>query len=39
VLDELVQVAPGYYLGQALLRRGSRAAPRWVCGAYFTLAA
>ena len=39
VLDELVQVTPGYYLGQALLRRGSRARPRWVCGAYFTLAA
>ena len=39
VLDELVQLAPGYYLGQALLRRGSRAAPRWACAAYFTLAA
>jgi hypothetical protein len=34
VLDELVQVAEGYYLGKALLRWGKR----WRCAAYFTLA-
>jgi hypothetical protein len=35
VLDELVQVAPGYYLGKALLRWGKA----WRCAAYFTLEA
>jgi len=46
VLDELVQVDEGYYLGQALLRWGPQgtAGPRgtargWVCAAYFTLEA
>jgi hypothetical protein len=33
VLDELVQVGEGYYLGKALMRWGSR----WRCAAYFTL--
>jgi hypothetical protein len=35
VLDELVQVDDGYYLGKALLRWGAK----WVCAAYFTLEA
>ncbi len=34
VLDELVQVDDGYYLGKALLRRGPG---RYVCAAYFAL--
>ena len=33
VLDELVQIDAGYYLGKALLRRRGR----WVCAAYFAL--
>jgi hypothetical protein len=35
VLDELVQVDDGYYLGQALLRWRKG----WICAAYFTLEA
>lgn len=34
VLDELVQIDDGFYLGKALLRRPGN---RWVCAAYFTL--
>ena len=34
VLDELVQVGEGLYLGKALLRRPEE---RWICAAYFTL--
>ena len=34
VLDELVQVEDGFYLGKALLRRPG---DRWMCAAYFTL--
>lgn len=34
VLDELVQIDDGFYLGKALLRRPG---DRWVCAAYFTL--
>jgi hypothetical protein len=33
VLDELVQIDDGYYLGKALLRFGRR----YICAAYFTL--
>ncbi len=34
VLDELVQIDDGFYLGKALLRRPGN---RWICAAYFTL--
>lgn len=34
VLDELVQIDDGCYLGKALLRRPGN---RWACAAYFTL--
>lgn len=37
ILDELVEVVPGAYLGKILLRRGSADAPRWQLIAYFAL--
>lgn len=37
ILDELVQVVPGAYLGKVLLRRGEREAPNWKLLGYFAL--
>ncbi|MGH2989166.1 MAG: hypothetical protein ACRDMA_04770 [Solirubrobacterales bacterium] len=37
ILDELVEVVPGAYLGKVLLRRGGADAPRWRLVAYFAL--
>jgi hypothetical protein len=37
ILDELVQVVPGLYLGKALLRRGEPARTSWTLVGYFTL--
>jgi hypothetical protein len=37
ILDELVELVPGAYLGKVLLRRGDADAPRWVLAAYFAL--
>jgi hypothetical protein len=37
ILDELVQIVPGAYLGKVLLRRGGQAAPTWRLVGYFAL--
>ena len=37
ILDELVLVVPGVYLGKALLRRGSPISPSWRLVGYFAL--
>jgi hypothetical protein len=37
ILDELVEVVPGAYLGKVLLRRGGADAPRWRLVGYFAL--
>jgi hypothetical protein len=37
ILDELVLVVPGVYLGKALLRRGSPISPSWRVVGYFAL--
>jgi len=37
ILDELVQVVPGIYLGKALLRRGKPTRPYWRLVGYFAL--
>jgi len=37
ILDELVEVVPGAYLGKVLLRRGAAETPRWQLIAYFAL--
>ena len=39
LLDELVQVTPGAYLGKVLLRRGAAASPSWRRVGYFALLA
>jgi hypothetical protein len=37
ILDELVEIVPGAYLGKVLLRRGDADARRWVLVGYFAL--
>ena len=37
ILDELVEIVPGAYLGKVLLRRGSADSPRWKLVGYFAL--
>jgi hypothetical protein len=37
ILDELVEVVPGAYLGKVLLRRGDHASPAWRLVGYFAL--
>ena len=37
ILDELVEIVPGAYLGKVLIRRGDADAPRWQLVGYFAL--
>jgi hypothetical protein len=37
ILDELVEIVPGAYLGKVLLRRGGADSPRWQLVGYFAL--
>jgi hypothetical protein len=37
ILDELVEIVPGAYLGKVLLRRGGGDSPRWQHVGYFAL--
>ena len=37
ILDELVEIVPGAYLGKVLLRTGAASAPKWNLVAYFAL--
>jgi hypothetical protein len=37
ILDELVEIVPGAYLGKVLLRRGDADSPRWQLVGYFAL--
>jgi hypothetical protein len=37
ILDELVEIVPGAYLGKVLLRRGGGDSPRWQLVGYFAL--
>jgi hypothetical protein len=37
ILDELVEIVPGAYLGKVLIRRGDADSPRWQLVGYFAL--